>query len=104
MAEYPVRRPLRRPPSHPGVLMREILEAHLNLSVAAAARRMRVSRQSLHAVLAGKAAVSADMALRFARLAGSSPDLFLHMQSGFDLWQAEQRLRDILPAIEPAAA
>jgi hypothetical protein len=42
--EYPVRRPLQRAPVHPGALMREILEEHTKMTIAEAARRMKVSR------------------------------------------------------------
>src|SRR5437764_9075179 len=81
--EYPVRRPLKRPPVHPGALMREILEDHAKLTVSEAARRMKVSRPALYAVLNGTAAVSAEMALRFARLTGGAPELYLNMQTGY---------------------
>src|ERR1700724_3133533 len=90
--EYPVRRPLKRPPIHPGALMREILEDHVKLTVAEAARRMKVPRPALYAVLNGSAAVTADMALRFARLTGGAPELYLNMQTGHDLEVAQQRL------------
>src|SRR5438309_1387790 len=80
--EFPVRRPLKRPPIHPGALMREILEDHIKLTIAEAARRMKVSRPALYAVLNGSGAVTADMALRFARLTGGAPELYLNMQTG----------------------
>ncbi|MGE5271573.1 MAG: hypothetical protein ACM3JG_18080 [Thiohalocapsa sp.] len=51
--ELPVSRPLKRPPTHPGELMREILEEHLKLPIAEAAWRMEVSRPALYAVLNG---------------------------------------------------
>jgi addiction module HigA family antidote len=101
--ELPVRRPLKRPPIHPGALMREILEDHVKLTVAEAARRMKVSRPALYAVLNSSAAVTADMALRFARLTGGSPELYLNMQIGHDLEAAQQRLKDELASIESAA-
>lgn len=104
MPEYPVRRPLKRPPSHPGELMREILEEHVKLSVAEAAQRMHVSRPALYNVLGGAGAVSPEMALRFARLTGGTADLYLQMQAARDLWQAAERLKDELAEIEPAAA
>jgi hypothetical protein len=50
MTDYPVKLPLRRLPTHPGTLVREILEEHLKLSKAEAARRMRISRPSLYAI------------------------------------------------------
>jgi addiction module HigA family antidote len=89
--ELPVARPVRRPPTHPGELMREILDEHFRLPVATAAERMGVSRQSLYAVLRGASAVSADMAIRFAELTDSEPELYVLMQAKHDLWHAQQR-------------
>lgn len=103
MPEYKVRRPLARPPSHPGALMREILGEHLGLPVAEAARRMKLSRPALHAVLSGRSAVTAGVALRFARLTGGAPELFLQMQAAHDLWRSRKRLGATLGAIRPAA-
>ena len=100
MAEHVVRNQTRAP-THPGDLMREIIEEHVQLSVTDAARRMGVSRQALHAVLRGRSAVSADMALRFAQLTGGRAELFLRMQENLDLWQARQRLGVRLAKIEP---
>ena len=101
--DLPVDRPITRVPTHPGELFREILDDHVRLTVSEAARRMQISRQSLHAVLRGEASVSADMALRFGRLTGGSPDLYVQMQAQRDLWLAQQRLQDTLAEIEPVA-
>lgn len=100
MAEFTIRNQTRAP-THPGELMREIIEKHVLLSITDAARRMGVSRQGLHAVLRGRSAVSADMALRFARLVGGQPELYLRMQENLDLWSARQRLSLQLSRIEP---
>ena len=91
MSDLSARIPTRAP-THPGELMREIIEEHILLSVTDAARRMGISRQALHAVLRGRSAVSADMALRFAQLVGGRAELFLRMQENLDLWTARQRL------------
>ena len=101
ITDLPVRRPIDRAPTHPGELFREILDEHLHLSVSEAARRMQISRQSLHAVLSGQSAVTAEMALRFARLAGGNPELYVQMQAKRDLWEAERILRDALSRITP---
>ena len=91
MTEYAVRRPLQRAPSHPGELMREIIEDHLGMSKTEAARRMKTSRANLYAILGGESAVTADMAVRFEGIGGGDPHLFLNMQSAHDLWHAQQR-------------
>ena len=89
---------------HPGELMREILTEHLKLPVAEAARRMHVSRPALYAVLNGTGGVTADMALRFGKLTGGAPELFVQMQSQYDLFEARARLAKTLGRIEPASA
>jgi addiction module HigA family antidote len=81
--------------------MRQIIEEHVKLSIAEAARRMGVSRQAVHSVLNGTATVTAEMALRFARLTSGAPELYLSMQVGHDLEMARQRLHDDLAGIEP---
>jgi addiction module HigA family antidote len=101
MAEYPAG-PLKRPPTHPGELMREALVEHLKIPIADAARRMGISRPALYAVLTGKGGVTAEMALRFSRLGGGTPDLLLRMQNSRDLWDAEHKLRKELARIKPA--
>ena len=101
--EYPVRQPLKRAPAHPGVLMREVLEdLGFPLTILESARRMKVSRQTLYDVLNGKTTLTTEMALRFARLTGGAPELYLQMQVDHDLEMARQRLKAELAAIEPA--
>jgi addiction module HigA family antidote len=80
----------QRAPTHPGELTREMLDER-RLSIAEAARRMKVSRASLHAVFAGRTALSPLMAMRFARLTGGSAELLIQMQARLDLWKAEER-------------
>jgi addiction module HigA family antidote len=71
------------------------------MPIAEAARRMKVSRPALYAVLNGTVAVTAEMALRFARLTGGAPELYLSMQTGHDLEVARDRLKDALDDIVP---
>jgi addiction module HigA family antidote len=103
MADLKVSRPSVRAPTHPGELMREILDDHIRLSVVEAARRMKILPPSLDAVLKGAQPVTADIALRFGRLTGGPPELYVQMQAQFDLWTARRQLKDTLAQIEPAA-
>ncbi len=102
MREYTVKRPLKRPPIHPGEIMREDVLPALGLSVTEAARRLGVSRQQLHRVLACTHPITTEMALRIGKLAGNGPGLWLRMQQAYDLWRVERRLKDELATIEPA--
>nr|WP_294864470.1 HigA family addiction module antitoxin [uncultured Pseudogulbenkiania sp.] len=63
------------------------------ISVTDAARKLVVTRPALSRILHGHAGISADMALRLAEALGTSPELWLNMQTAWDLWQAAQRPR-----------
>ena len=78
-------------PAHPGRIIRqEFLEA-LGVSVAEAARRIKVSRQALSSVLNGKADLSADMALRLEKAFGIDMETFLRIQNAFDIAEARRK-------------
>jgi addiction module HigA family antidote len=81
-------------PVHPGKLVEANLE-ELGLSVAEAAKAMKVTRQQLYNVLRGKSAVSPDMALRFEKAFGGGAAMWLGMQSAYDLAQARRTHRTI---------
>ena len=104
MAEYVAKQHPNRPPTHPGAILREDVLPSLRLSVAEAARRLRVSRQSLHELLAERKSFTPEMALRIGKLAGNGPGLWLRMQQEYDLWHAERELAEELRAIHRAAA
>jgi len=104
MAEYPVRRSPNRPPAHPGEILREDVLPAMGISVSAAARELRVSRQMLHNILNGTAGVTPEMAVRLGKFCGNGPTLWLRMQQARDLWEAERRLAGELRRIPTRAA
>lgn len=78
-----------RAPVHPGAILREDVLPALGLSVAETARRLHVSRQTLHDLLAERKSFTPEMALRVGKLAGNGAPLWLSMQQDFDLWHTE---------------
>jgi addiction module HigA family antidote len=79
-------------PVHPGALAKANLD-ELNVSVAEAAKTMKITRQQLHNVTQGRSAVSPQMALRFEQAFGGSADMWLRMQAAYDLAQARRKQR-----------
>ena len=80
-------------PPHPGAVLREYLA---ETSVTEAAQRLGVTRTALSRILNGKAAISADMAVRLSILLGTSSKLWLGLQNSYDLWHAEQQPHDFV--------
>ena len=75
-------------PAHPGEVLREYLPE--SLGVTESAKRLGVTRQALSALLNGHAGVSAQMALRLEAALGTSAEMWVEMQAGYDLWLARQ--------------
>lgn len=85
-------------PPHPGeVLADTVLREDGGLSVTEFAKRLDVSRVALSRVVNGRAAVSAELAIRLAAALGGSAESWLTMQLAYDLWRAEKKRR---PRIE----
>lgn len=94
-------------PPHPGETLRDDVLPALGLSVTDAAAELGVSRVTLSRTLNGRAAVSPEMALRLERWLGADhggrAEVWLRMQSAYDLWQAEKAARAELKRIKPLA-
>lgn len=81
---------MTRKPSHPGEIVKYDYMEPLALSVTALSSRLGISRKTLSAIVNERAGVTPDMALRLSRAFNTSPELWLNLQRGYDLWSAEQ--------------
>lgn len=75
-------------------LKSEIVEAH-GVSVNALAEAFGVSRQTISAVLNGRATLTADMAIRFENAFGVKAETLLRMQSRYELAKAREHEGDL---------
>jgi addiction module HigA family antidote len=96
MTDYPAG-PSALEPMHPGELLREEVLPALRISVKEAAEKLGISRQTLHAILAERTGVTAEMAVRLGKFCGNGAALWLRLQITRDLWQAQ---RDLAPVLE----
>ncbi len=104
MREYSVKRPVKRSPTHPGEIFCKDVIPKLGISVSEAARRLGISRQQLHRILSCTQPITTEMALRIGRFTGNGPGLWLRMQQAYDLWHAEEQMKDELSRIEPVTS
>ena len=103
MAGNPLLKGLR--PVHPGELLREIVFPALDRPKTELAKLLGVSRQTLYDVLNEKQPITANLALRIAKLVGGGADSWLTMQKNYDLAIAERALaKEIkrIPTLEAA--
>ncbi|WP_264583577.1 HigA family addiction module antitoxin [Rhodoblastus acidophilus] len=91
--------PARQEARHPGALLREHVLPGLNLSVSQAARDLVVTRQTLHRILAGNAAITTEMALRLEKFCGVSSQFWLDRQHQYELQRTKSDLASVLSRI-----
>jgi antitoxin HigA-1 len=85
--------PMKNPP-HPGEMIGDII-ADIGLSIVEAAKGLGVTRQQLHNLIAGRSAVSPEMAYRLEKALGSTADAWLRLQANYDLAQVRARAASI---------
>jgi len=86
---------LKRPPTHPGEMLLEEFLKPAELTQVEAARRMGVPLNRLNEVIRGKRGVTADTALRLAKLLNTSAEMWLGLQNDWDLWHAARDMRKV---------
>lgn len=82
-------------PPHVGETIREDVIEALDLNVTKAAELLGVRRATLSDLCNGKAALTADMALRLEKAFGVDMDLLLRMQASYDAAQARKHADQI---------
>jgi addiction module HigA family antidote len=87
-------RKMLRKPTHPGELIREEYMKTLKLTVTSLATSLGISRKTLSTIINERAGITPDMALRLSRAFSTTPELWLNMQRGYDLWVAEHEHTD----------
>lgn len=93
-----------RIPTHPGAVLREDVIPALAMPILKVAKHLGVSRQILHKILAEKAPVTPEMAVRLGKFCGNGPDVWLAMQANYDLARAQIALADEVKRIPTAKA
>jgi len=81
-----------RCPTHPGELLREDVIPATGKPKAEIARMLGISRQHLHDILAERKPVSAEVAVRLAKLFGNEPLVWIRMQGAYDVWHASREV------------
>ena len=77
----------------PGEILLEEFLKPMAIGQVDAARRLGISLNRLNEIVIGKRGITADTALRLAKLLKTSPQFWMRLQADWDLHQAMQRQR-----------
>src|SRR5579863_2674370 len=78
-------------PPHPGIIVKRMLIDGARLSVTDAAKALRVGRVTLSKLFNKKSGISPEMAVRLSLALNTSSEMWINMQSMYDLSQAEKK-------------
>jgi addiction module HigA family antidote len=81
---------LQVPPTHSGELLIEEFLRPQQITQVEAARQLRVSTTRLNEIIRGRRGITADTAWRLGDWLGTGPDVWMNLQSKWDLWQARK--------------
>lgn len=93
-------RPDKTPARHPGIVLADLLDEN-RLSVRAVAEAIGLSHATLNKVLNETGPITAETAARLAAYFGTGAELWLNLQSAYDLAQVRERLAKDLARIKP---
>jgi len=82
-------------PPHPGEVLNELCIKPVGTSITDAAKALDVSRKTLSSIINGRSGISPEMAIRLSIAFETSAESWLHQQSQYDLWQAEQHRSEL---------
>jgi addiction module HigA family antidote len=77
-------------PPHPGEFISGVYLEPNGISGRELATKLGVSASTLNRILTGRSSISPEMALRLSKCLGRTPESWLAMQHGYDLWQAKK--------------
>jgi addiction module HigA family antidote len=83
-----------RKPTHPGAIIKYDYIEPLSLTITTLAQNLDVSRVTVSKIINERAPVTADMALRLAKVFDTTAELWLGLQKQYDLWHAEHDSSD----------
>ncbi len=78
-------------PLHPGLIVKETLIDATGLTVTEAAAYLGVARPTLSRLLNGHASISPEMALRLSKFLQTSIEMWMNLQSEYDLGCVQQK-------------
>jgi antitoxin HigA-1 len=79
-------------PPHPGEFITSVYLEPNGMSGRELSAKLGVSASTLNRILTGKSGITPEMALRLSKCIGRSPESWLALQHGHDLWNAKKHL------------
>ena len=90
-------------PSHPGEILKELYLSASAISITDFAKDIGVSRKAISAIVNCRKSVTPEMAMRLSKATNTTPQLWMNLQSNYDLWHLAREKREVFSNIKPIA-
>ena len=84
----------KRQPTHPGGILKRQYFEPLTLTITEVADDIGVSRKTLSKIINERGSITPDMALRLSKAFNTSAELWINLQTTYDLWIASQKSKE----------
>ena len=93
---------MKMEPVHPGEVLLEDFLVPMGISQYRLAKEIHVPPRRINEIVLRRRGITADTALRLARFFGTSPEVWLNLQSQFEIDRAKESLWDkIVATVSP---
>lgn len=90
-----------RCPSHPGGILKRLYLKEWNITVSEFAEKIGVSRKAISAIVNEHKSVTPEMAMRLSMATKTTPQLWLNLQTNYDLWHIAHEKQEVFSHIKP---
>lgn len=84
--------PRNRRPTMPGEILKELYLDERGITISAFAVATGLTRKHVSNIVNGRAAISSETAVKFARVLGTTAELWINLQRAVDLHDARRKL------------
>ena len=84
--------PKNRKPTHPGEILREEFLKPMKMTQQQLADKMGVPVQRINTLINEKRGVTPETAILLSRTFGTTPELWMHLQTSYDLYVAKMEM------------
>ena len=92
---------LKRKPAHPGDILKIEFIEPLGISQTQLAKDLNTTFRTINEIINHKRGISPEMAIRLARYFDTSEELWLNLQSQYDLYVIKEKKKEIILRIRP---
>ncbi len=86
---------------HPGEILAEDFLKPMNITAYKLAKEIGVQQTRISQIIKGNTAITADMATRLAKFFGTSAELWMNLQSKYEIRKTRVEKQDVLNKIRP---